>query len=48
MSIMGIGTSMLGYANNKIDNEVKVSSYPSSARTIYLDLDKFITLGTAS
>ena len=32
----------------KIDNEVKVSSYPSSARTIYLDLDKFITLGTAS
>ena len=23
MSIMGIGTSMLGYANNKIDNEVK-------------------------
>ena len=23
MSIMGIGTSMLGYANNKVDNEVK-------------------------
>ena len=31
-----------------IDNKITINSHPSSARTIYLDLDKFIDLGEIS
>ena len=32
----------------KIDNTVSITTHPSTARTIYLNLDNFITLGAAS
>ena len=32
----------------KANNKVIINSYPSSNRTIYLDLDNFITIGRAS
>ena len=32
----------------EINNTVSITTHPSTARTIYLNLDNFITLGAAS
>ena len=48
---MAVGTKLYfkgSYPTLQLDNTATISLHPTSARTLYLNLDNFITLGTAS
>ena len=48
INISGDGIGLGSRETLDIDNEITINSYPSTNRTIYLNLDNFITVGTAS